>query len=532
MAGTDLLPPLGDLKVLSATVDDDLVFVSAATTSQEAACPVCGFRSQSVHSRYARTLADLPWQGRRVQIRLVVRRFRCLIGDCPRKVFCERLADAAQPHARTTGRLTDAHTAVGTALGGEAGSRLCQRLAAPTSPDTLLRRIKSLPRPSHPTPRVLGVDDFAFRRRHTYGTILIDLERRCVVDLLPDRETNTLVRWLEQRPGVEIVSRDRASAYSQAVNAVVPGATQVADRFHLLVNLREAMEQAFQRNAGAVRAALDGLKTPPTMNEPPPVQPLNPRRGASLVDRQSRFDRVRTLHREGRSLRSIARELQLHYRTVERYVRAEALPTWGAGAHRSSRLDRHADFLRERLQRDGPTATQLHCELASRGCRCSGSVLRQYVRRLRSELQMPPRRPSRPITAVPVSRPSARRLAIAVLRDPSTRNEREAEHMKRLAAADSPLGAAIELAERFAATLRQRRGDGLEDWLQSAERCSSLQPFAADVRRDLDAVRAGLTLTWSNGPVEGSVNRLKLIKRSGYGRMGFDLLRARVLNAV
>ena len=270
MVGTDLLPPLGDFKVLSATVDDDFVVVSAATTSQDAACPVCGLRSQSVHSRYARTLADLPWQGRRVRFRLGARRFRCSNGDCPRKVFCERIAGAAQPHARTTCRLTDAQTAVGTALGGEAGSRLCRRLAAPTSPDTLLRRIKSLPRLSHPTPRVLGIDDFAFRRRHTYGTILIDLERRCVVDLLPDREANTLVRWLEQRPGVQIVSRDRASAYAQAAAAAVPGATQVADRFHLLVNLREAMEQAFQRNARPVRVALDELRTPPTMNAPPP----------------------------------------------------------------------------------------------------------------------------------------------------------------------------------------------------------------------------------------------------------------------
>src|SRR5215207_4250051 len=302
MAGTDLLPPLGGLAVIASKLEGDLVVVSAQTTTRRAACPLCRVPSSAIHSRYVRTLADLPWQGRRVQIRLVVRRFRCSNCDCPRKVFCERLVDAAQPHARTTYRLTEAHAAVGLALGGEAGSRLCQRLAAPTSPDTLLRRIKSLPRSSHPPPRVLGVDDFAFRRRHTYGTLLMDLERRCVVDLLPDRETNTLVRWLKQRPGVEIVSRDRASAYSQAVALAVPTATQVADRFHLLVNLREAMEQAFQRNAGAVRAALDGLKTPPTMNATPPVLPFDPRRGASLIDRKSRFDRVRALHREGRSL--------------------------------------------------------------------------------------------------------------------------------------------------------------------------------------------------------------------------------------
>jgi hypothetical protein len=202
-------------------------------------------------------------------LRVTVRRFRCRAAGCERSVFCERLLTVLAPHARTTERMAAAHRAIGFALGGEAGSRLAERLAAPTSPDTLLRRVRSATAPSGPTPRVLGVDDFAFRRGRSYGTILIDLERRAVVDLLPDRTAGTLASWLRLHPGVEVVSRDRASAYAQAVREAAPDATQVADRFHLLINVREAVERSFGRQAKAVQAAL----TDPPGGTAPPADP-------------------------------------------------------------------------------------------------------------------------------------------------------------------------------------------------------------------------------------------------------------------
>jgi transposase len=256
MSITDVLPADAGLSITAVTITPALIALAITPTAGSACCPACGATSDRVHSHYTRTVADLPWRGRRVVLRLTVRRFRCRAAGCIRSIFCERLRAVLAPHARTTGRLTEAHTAIGFALGGEPGRRLAERLAVPTSGDTLLRRVKSSPLPAHTTPRVLGVDDFAFRRGKTYGTILIDLERRAVVDLLPDRTAGTLATWLRTRPGVAVVSRDRASAYAQAVKDAVPAATQVADRFHLLMNLREAVERALGRQAAAFRKAI------------------------------------------------------------------------------------------------------------------------------------------------------------------------------------------------------------------------------------------------------------------------------------
>ena len=459
--------------------------------------------------------------------RITARRFRCRTAGCSRTVFCERLP-SIRPHARATEPLTRAPRDVALAVGGEAGSRLCRRLAFPTSADTLLRRIRAIPPATTPTPRVLGVDDFAFRKGHTYGTILVDLERGRVIDLLPDRTAATLTAWLKGHPGVQVIGRDRASAYSQAATAAAPTAVQVADRFHLLVNLREAVERTLRQHAAAIRAVVAKTPTPPEPPSPPAMENAVP---VEVTDRrQELFDRVRRLHREGMSLRRIARAMKLHYRTVERYVRSDACPDWNAGQPRASQLDRHAEWIRGRL-RDGCTAAQVHQELAGRGYPGGVTVVSRYVRRLRAELGLAPARPSRPLEAVAPAPPTARRLSVAVVRRPDRRTDEELVWVARLKTLDSEVRTALDLAEEFAGLVRNRQVSGLTGWLSRADAIPSLRSFANGLRRDDAAVRAGLSLIWSNGPVEGAVNRLKLLKRSGYGRAKFDLLRARVLHA-
>ena len=241
---------------------DNLITCLASVTQRVALCPICMQPTSRIHSGYQRILADLPWAGIPVQFLLHVRRFFCQNDGCERKIFTERVPTVAAPWARRTQRMAEAQQAIGLAAGGSGGSRLCTALAMDGGVDLLLALIRNTQPPEHETPRVLGVDDWALRKGQTYGTILVDLEQGCVLDLLPDRTAEGLAHWLKAHPGVEIVSRDRAGAYAEGARQGAPDAIQVADRWHLLKNLTDAVYKALQKHQSAVEQMLSQAQSP------------------------------------------------------------------------------------------------------------------------------------------------------------------------------------------------------------------------------------------------------------------------------
>jgi transposase len=543
--------PSPSLQLEQVVLEPQTVVFVLRTVAAAALCPDCGQLSDRVHSRYRRRLTDLPAQGRAIRVELLARRFFCTAADCPRHIFTERLPEIVAVRGRTTARLHDAHCDIGFALGGEAGARLAARLAMPTSPDTLLRRVRNAPLPNRPFVRVLGVDDWAFRKGHRYGTILCDLERHSPVDLLPERSAEALCDWLKGHPEVEIISRDRGDDYIRGATAGAPQAVQVADRWHLLRNLRDALKGAVDRHYAEVQAAARAVASgpqgpphaqagavaddPPTPATPPP--PLSARVERQQIRRQRReelYEQVLVLHRKGLSGRAIAERLGLHRSTVKRFMEAGTFPG-RAERHYARRTDRFADYLKRRWAEGCRNAAELFEELKAQGFGGSYySVRRQLAAWRKADPGAGGCRGTAAVTSPGMERPSARRVSWLILKNESELEPEEQAFLDRLHGRCPELRTAGELARRFADMVRARQEGAWDGWVAqatAADAAKELRSFAEGLQKDEAAVRAALRLAWSNGQVEGQVNRLKLIKRQMFGRAKFDLLRKRVLKA-
>jgi transposase len=557
-----LLPWLPGFHMGDITLTDQMIDLELTAVNLEAVCPCCSQPSCAIHSHYDRTITDLPWAHLSVRLRAHVRKFFCRNPACERKVFTERFPLLVAPSARRTQRLATEQRQLALDQGGEAAARTAGRQGMPVSPRTLLRLVRRTPEAAHPTPRILGVDDFAFRKGQSYGTLLVDLQQHQPIDMLADRSAASLAKWLEQHPGVEIITRDRAPEYVDGATRGAPNAIQVADRFHLLQNLREAAQRLLERHQAALRSASAPPSTTdaaassdPSATAPPPVEAMTtvpaahpPTRLERVRQerrqrRLARYSEVRALHTQGHGIRAIARQLDLSRQTVRRLVRADQFPEQASRPERASKLDEHIPYLEQQLLAGNDNARALWHELRDNyGYAGSRTLISTWVARHRHLCPTEPvvraTRPGRPPASdapspSPVRILSARQAAWLLVRRPDELEAEDGAIVERLCQSCPDIQVAYPLVQELMRIVRERHRDALESWVcrASGSGIAELLSFATGLRRDQAAVAAALTLPFSNGQVEGQVNRLKLIKRSGYGRAKFDLLRQRVLAA-
>jgi transposase len=510
-----LLPPAAHVQFKTLIIDEPRLILVAAMMAPKAPCPDCHHLASRVHSGYQRTLTDLPWTTAPMQLRLHIRRFLCTTCTCSRQTFSERLPTIAPLYARTTTRLAGRQAATGLSLGGAAGARYLARHGARVSRRTLLRRVRRLAAPEGPAPQVVGIDDWAWRKGHRYGTLVVDLERGCPIDVLEDRLAETVAAWLKAHPDVKIVARDRADAYAAGIRQGAPAAMQVADRFHLVQNLAAALEQVFSAHHQDLEALHEAQSHELVTREdgsvavpvPAPPRPLSVQEKAAQrrARRLARYEQVWALHRQGWSAEAITRQVGVSPGTVYHYLRTTTFPEYKKSSRRSrSVLSPYIAYLVQRWNGGCRDTRRLFEEIHQQGYPGSYATVARYTQRLGLAQGLPPRqrsaprqgRPHGPLPAVaePKTKPLTARGAVwLVLRREGKRDEDDTEQLAQLQQQHEEMAAAIELTQAFTQLVRQRQGEGLESWLERAAQSGlrAFQGFARSVREDAEAVKAG-----------------------------------------
>lgn len=397
-----LFPSITDVAVLSVDVNIEIVRVDAQCTADGAVCPACGVWSNRVHGSYLRFPADVPSGGRSVVLQLRVRRFVCRNSGCVRRTFVEQIPGLTRRHGQRTERLRSSLAAIGLALAGRAGARIARVLGVSVSRSTVLRLVDALPDPDVAAPRVVGVDEYATRKGRHYGTVLVDLETRRPIDLLPDREASSLAAWLAERPGAEVICRDRAPFFAEGAAAGAPQAIQVADRWHLWHNLSEAAERTVAQHRHCLRALVAAAPEPGP--EPAPEEEASGSpwpTGHRFADRtRARHAAVHALLEAGHSRRSIQRQLGMTSRTVKQLAdaaRPEELFT-GQWQNRPSVLDEYKTYLDDRWNEGCSNAWKLWEEIVPLGYKGSYQRVRAYLRKKRTSPRPVAARPPSPRT--------------------------------------------------------------------------------------------------------------------------------------
>ncbi len=519
--------------------------IYASIRSPRSRCPLCGKYSNRVHDYYFRTISDLPIFQSKTIILLKTRKFKCINKQCQRKVFSEQIP-AILRYSRRTERAQKLLDTLAIELTGRLGSILSKELNLYVSSSTMTRIAHNLPLPDIVRPKVLGVDDWAYRKGVSYGTVLIDMETSRPIDLLPSRDGKVLKDWLLNNNDVKIVSRDRASSYAAAIIEACPSAIQIADRFHLLMNLSDALDTYFKSISRRIRSLITAKTT--DFLELPEKVPVNIREetkedqlvltaqesiDAKVDQRMGTFLKVKELQAKGTPIKRIATDLRMSRNTVKSYFSQESLSP--IKSSRSTNIEVFTDLIIARLGENGHKLMDIFREIKKLGYTGRRTQGCYHIKRIKEyhEIVTPGYKEiARP--KIPYIKPlSSRKLAKYIgcnLMDIKDHHERF--YFQTLLDNINEIRVVRKLVQIFKTMLARRCGN-IKRWIvfvkHSKYKLAGLKSFARGLMADIVAVENGINMSWSNGAVEGHVNRIKSIKRQMYGRASFELLRRKVI---
>ncbi|WP_077889190.1 ISL3 family transposase [Escherichia coli] len=461
-----------------------------------AQCPECFKRSDSVHSCRRRRLQHLPCSGQTLWLVFSVRHWYCRNPACSRKIFAESLAPFASSHQQSSQALQNLQRQLGLIAGGEAGKRAATAVGLRCSADTLLRRVINTPETKQSGAPHVGIDEWAWHRGHRYGTLIVNLDTHRPLVLLPGRDQRTLATWFRKYPEIQVVSRDRSGVYATAAREGAPQARQVADRWHLLKNIGDALERMMYRHIPLIRliaSELSPKKSPEPELSVPAALLRRPERlkQQTRKKRHQRWTEVMALHNKGCSFREISRITGLSRVTVSRWVRSGTFPEMSTRPPKRGLLDPWREWLKEQRESGNYNASRIWREMVSR-------VSRWLMpwRIIRGEENY-----------------ASRFISLMCEKEPE-------------------LKIAQQLVLEFYRILKNQNKSQLSSWFTRVHESGSAEfrRVVAGMEADAAAICEAISSRWSNGVVEGHVNRLKMLKRQMYGRAGFELLRQRVMS--
>jgi len=522
---TTLFPHLRGFRFRAVARESARLTFQYERITRSAPCPLCGAVAHRIHSHYQRRVWDMPIEMTSVVLLLQVRKWYCDNAQCPRKIFTERLPHVTMPHGRYTHHLRQVLAQLGQEHGGASGARSGRIVGVQVTERTILRLLHAQPLPEVPPPRIIGLDDWAWKRRQRYGAIVVDLERATPIALLPERSVDVVRRWLQEHPTITIVARDRSQEFATAITQALPQAQQVADRWHLAHNLTELLDTVVASRWKLLLKALRPAETPL------PLPQHTAHHTRHLVG-DERYQQAHSLAQAGVPVVAIAEHMGVGARTIRRWLAQQRGPHTVPRKPRRGPFDWTTAYLRERWEAGEYNGMVLWEALRTQGF--TGSS-RSVYRRLRQWRAHPYQRmllvnqPSS--TRSPWSDLTPGKVVGWIIARPEHLRSQDRERLERICQVDEVLAQARMLMQQWLTMIRRHTAEPLERWLQDVRTSALPQwlPFARSIERDKAAIVAGLTLPYSTGPVEGHINRLKLIKREAYGKASLEYLQQRFL---